>query len=236
MPHVSARPPGGLACYLSCRTGPSATARIPAQARHPCLDRGRVFRISGSTARAYAHSVITHLAARAPTLTPARCGRHVPGTCSVDGTPAGCDRVGSGQDDYSGSGRHRRHGVNIQAVTGPAGKLIWYSSALPGRTADITAARTHENVTICGRLKTPALADKAGQGAGGTFATPVTKHRDRELTIKEQSAQPGTRPTPRTLERASARLKAWQIFRRARVTPSRLTSTAKANLTLERQR
>ncbi|MFD9537005.1 hypothetical protein [Streptomyces sp. NPDC060010] len=40
-------------------------------------------------------------------------------------------------------------------------ELVWYSPALPGRTADITAARTHDIVTICERLKIPALADKA---------------------------------------------------------------------------
>ncbi|MET8509928.1 hypothetical protein ABZV60_35890 [Streptomyces sp. NPDC004787] len=38
--------------------------------------------------------------------------------------------------------------MNIHAVPGPADELIWYSSALPRRTACITTARTHEVVTI----------------------------------------------------------------------------------------
>ena len=46
---------------------------------------------------------------------------------------------------------------------------------LPPLAPDITAARTHNIITTCERLKIPALADKAYQGAGGTFATPVKR-------------------------------------------------------------
>jgi hypothetical protein len=38
------------------------------------------------------------------------------------------------------------------------------------------------------------------------------------------------------VERDVARLKTWQIFRRSRCSPNRMTSIAKAILTLERQR
>jgi hypothetical protein len=38
------------------------------------------------------------------------------------------------------------------------------------------------------------------------------------------------------LERGVARLKSWRIFRRSRRSPNRMTSIAKAILTLERQR
>jgi hypothetical protein len=38
------------------------------------------------------------------------------------------------------------------------------------------------------------------------------------------------------VERSMARLKSWRIFRRSRVSPNRMTSIAKAVLTLERQR
>ncbi|MFF3404030.1 transposase family protein [Streptomyces sp. NPDC002659] len=191
------------------------------------------FGISESTAHAYVHSVITHLSARAPSLFRAlRQAR--PEYVLADGTLVECDRVGNSQDDYSG--KHPKHGVNIQAVTGPAGELIWYSSALPGRTADITAARTHKIVTICERLKIPALADTAYQGAGGTFATPVKRYRGRELTVKQKSVNRAHARLRSPVERAFARLKAWRIFRKARVSPNRLTSIVKAVLTLEKQR
>jgi hypothetical protein len=59
----------------------------------------------------------------------------------LDGTLAECDRVGDGRADYSH--KHRRHGVNVQVVTDPDGRLLWLSPALPGRSHDLTAARTH---------------------------------------------------------------------------------------------
>lgn len=97
------------------------------------------FGISEATAHAYVHSVSELLAACAPLLTRAlRRARF--DYVLVDGTISESDRVGNSKDDYSGTAR--RHGVNIQAITGPAGELIWYSPALPGRTVDITAART----------------------------------------------------------------------------------------------
>ncbi|MEU9979527.1 transposase family protein, partial [Streptomyces sp. NPDC051014] len=89
---------------------------------------------------------------------------------------------------------------------------------------------------VTSHLKISALADKAYQGAGGIFATPVKKRRDRELTIKEKSVNRAHAPLRSPVERAFIRLKAWRIFRRARVSPNTLTSMAKAILTLERQR
>lgn len=86
--------------------------------------------------------------------------------------------------------------MNIQAVTGPAGELLWYSPALPGRTADITAARTHKIITVCERLKIPALANKAYEGAGGTFCTPFKRHGGRELTTQQKNVNARTPDFP----------------------------------------
>jgi hypothetical protein len=87
------------------------------------------FGIREATAHAYVHSVTELRAARVPSL--ARFLRRARvGHVLVDGTIAECDRAGDRERDYSG--KARRHGVNIQAVTGPAGELIWYSPALPG--------------------------------------------------------------------------------------------------------
>ncbi len=52
-------------------------------------------------------------------------------------------RVGDGRADYSH--KYRRHGVNVQVVTDPGGRLLWLSPALPGRTHDLTAARAHRS-------------------------------------------------------------------------------------------
>jgi hypothetical protein len=42
------------------------------------------------------------------------------------------------------SGKHRRHGVNVQTICAPDGRLLWASAALPGKVNDITAARRHQ--------------------------------------------------------------------------------------------
>jgi hypothetical protein len=127
------------------------------------------FRISVGTAHAYVHQVTGHLAREAPGLT--RALREADPECIlVDGTLAECDRVGDGRADYSG--KHRRHGVNLQAITRPNGKLVWISRTLPGRTHDLTAARTHRIVKTCVRLRVPALADWAYTGAGGQTPAP----------------------------------------------------------------
>lgn len=169
-------------------------AGVPAGANHVRQARGRLPH-QRSTAYTYVHGVIKLLASRASSLTQA-LRRARPEYVLVDGTLAECDRVGDS--------KAKRHDVNIQAVTGPSGQLLWFSPALPGRVVDITAARTHHIITICERLKIPALADKAYQGAGGTFCTPFKHHRGRELTTAQKAVNrahsrlrsPSSRPSP----------------------------------------
>jgi hypothetical protein len=85
------------------------------------------FGISESTAHAYTSQVIDLPAERAPgllqVLREADADFVLP-----DGTLAECDRVGDGRADYSH--KHRRHGVNVQVVTDPNGRLLWLSPAL----------------------------------------------------------------------------------------------------------
>ena len=122
------------------------------------------FGISESTAHAYTSAVLDLLAERA-----------APGLLEVlreteadfvlpDGTLAEYNRVGDGRADYSH--RHRHHGVNVQVVSDPGGRLLWLSPALPGCTHDLTAARTHRIIRICERQGVPILADLAYQGGG----------------------------------------------------------------------
>ncbi|MFF3016537.1 transposase family protein [Streptomyces sp. NPDC057939] len=89
------------------------------------------FGISESTAHAYTHAVVDLLAERAPGLLKTLC-EHDPDFILLDGTLAECDRVGDGRADHSH--KHRRHGVNVQVVTDPGGRLLWLSPALPDRT------------------------------------------------------------------------------------------------------
>ncbi|MFJ9448514.1 transposase family protein [Kitasatospora sp. NPDC101235] len=132
--------------------------------------------------------------------------------------------------------KHRRHGVNFQVITGPRGKIAWVSRALPGRTHDLTAARDHRVVKTCATLRIPAPADLAHTGAGGPFAVPIRRKPGKELTPEQRSLNRAHARFRHPVERGAATLKHWRIFRHARCSPNRLTSAAKAVLTLELQR
>ncbi|MCZ2526713.1 transposase [Streptomyces sp. HB2AG] len=191
------------------------------------------FRISVGTAHAYTSRVISLFAARAPGLLKA-LRESDPDYALLDGTLAECDRVGDGRADYSA--KHRRHGVNVQVITDPAGRLLWLSPALPGRTHDLTAARAHRIIRICERQGVPVLADMAYIGAGPWVTTPVRRPPRRELTPTRRTMNQAPSAARAPVERSVARLKSWRIFRRSRCNPNRLSSISAAVLTLERQR
>lgn len=152
----------------------------------------------------------------------------------LDGTLSECGRVGDSRADYSH--KHRRHGVNVQVVTDPAGRLLWISPALPGRAHDLTASCAHRIIRICERQGAPVLADRAYMGAGSWVTTPLRRPPGRELTPTQQTVNRALSAARAPVERGVARLKAWRIFRRSRCSPNRMSSMAKAVLTLERQR
>ena len=152
----------------------------------------------------------------------------------LDGTLAECDRVGDGRADYSH--KHRRHGVNVQVVTDPNGHLLCLSPALPGRTHDLTAARTHRIIHICERQDVPILADLAYQGGGPWVTTGIKRRPLQELTLTEKTVNRALSEARAPVERGVARLKSWRIFRRSRCSPNRMTSIAQAIVALERQR
>ena len=136
--------------------------------------------------------------------------------------------------DYSH--KHRRHDVNAQVVTDPGSRLLWLSPALPGRTHDLTAARTHRIIRTCERQGVPIVADLAYQGGGPWLTTGIKRRPHQELTPTGKARNRGLAVARAPVERGVARLKSWRIFRRSRCSPNRMTSIAKAILTLERQR
>lgn len=200
----------------------TATHRAPAPLRE-------VFEVSTQRHR----SPVGPLCGRAPGLL--RVLREAgPGYVLLGGTLAECDRVGDSRADFSQ--KHRRHGVNVQVVADPTGKLLWISPALPGRTHDLTAARTHRIIRICERQGIPVLADRAYIGAGPWVTTPIRRLPGQDLTTTRQTINRALSAARAPVERSIARLKSWQILRRARCSPHRTTVIAAAVLTPERQR
>ena len=102
------------------------------------------------------------------------------------------DRVADQKPYYSG--KHRRHGVNVQVIADPAGRLIWASAALPGSTHDLTAARNHGIVDALSSVNVMTFTDKAYQGARGSIRTPFKRHRYRPKLSRHP------RPAPRRSE------------------------------------
>ncbi|WP_157441532.1 transposase family protein, partial [Actinoplanes awajinensis] len=85
----------------------------------------------------------------------------------LDGTLIPIDRVADQRPYYSG--KHKRHGVNVQVIADAAGRLIWASAALPGRTRDLRAARQLGIIDALTSADVMTFADKGYQGARGTI-------------------------------------------------------------------
>ena len=155
----------------------------------------------------------------------------------LDGTLLRIDRVGmaGGHDRPYYSGKHKAHGVNVQVLADPAGRLVWASPALPGSRHDIAAAREHGILDAIDSADVRAVADTGYQGAGPNVAIPQRRRRldpdtghyrrlseaQKEVNITHARQRgPG--------ERVNAQLKSWKILRKIRSSPSRATTLVKA--------
>ena len=125
-------------------------------------------KISIATAYRYLHEAIEVIAARAPDLHEVVTAGLEQGWAFVclDGTLIPSTRSGersaAGHDLWY-SGKHKRHGGNIQVLTGPTGYPEWVSEVEPGSTHDITAARHHVlGAFVPGRRTRTANADRQG--------------------------------------------------------------------------
>lgn len=94
----------------------------------------------------------------------------------LDGTLTPIDRVADQKPYYSG--KHKRHGMNVQVLADPAGRLVWASPALPGAVHDLGAARIVGLIDALTATGVLTFADKGYQGAGGTLLS-SPGHRDR---------------------------------------------------------
>lgn len=93
----------------------------------------------------------------------------------LDGTLLPIDRIAADIPYYSG--KHKCHGMNVQVLTDPFGRLLRASPALPGSTHDLTAARTHGIVEELADADFKCWAEKAYQGTSGSIRGPFRGRR-----------------------------------------------------------
>ncbi|MFD0857028.1 transposase family protein [Actinomadura adrarensis] len=183
------------------------------------------FGVSTSTAWRYVTESVDLLAARAPKLdTVLRNARRdrLP-YLILDGTLVAIDRVAADRPFYSG--KHRRHGMNLQVIAAPDGRLLWVSGPLRGSVHDLKAARIWGVIRALASTGMLVLADKAYQGAGDHVLTPY-KGRDKPESQKDANRAHARLRGPG--ERANAQLKTWRILRKLRCCPFRAGRIAKA--------
>ena len=144
----------------------------------------------------------------------------------IDGTLIPIDRVAADRPFYSG--KHRRHGMNLQVIASPAKDVLWVSGPLPGSVHDLTAARIWGILRELAAADLITLADKGYQGAEHAL-TPY-KGKNKPQSQKDTNrAHAGLRSPG---ERANAQLKTWRILRKPRCCPWRAGQLAKAIHTL----
>lgn len=80
------------------------------------------------------------------------------------------------------------------------------------------------------------LADRAYQGVGPWVTTGLKRPPGGERTPTQRTVNRALTQARAPVERGRAQLKSWRTFRKSRISPNRMTSIAKALLTLERQR
>ena len=164
------------------------------------------------------------LAARAPKLRQALAAARDAGHAYlvIDGTLIPIDRVAADRPFYSG--KHRRHGMNLQVIAGPGGDIVWVSGPLPGAVHDLTAARIWGIIAELAASRLVVLGDKGYLGED-CIRTP---YRGRNKPASQKDANRAHAQLRAPGERSNAQLKSWRILRKLRCCPWRAGQIAKA--------
>ena len=199
------------------------------------------FRIGTSTVYRYLREAIGLLAAMAPTLDQAIEVAASKAYVILDGTLLRIDRVGMtcGYDRGFYSGKHKCHGVNVQVIADPAGRLVWISPVLPGARHDMGAAREHGIIDALTVAGIDTVADTAYQGGGPAVRTPQRRRRldpdtghYRRLSRNQKAVNAAHARQRGPGERVNAQLKNWRILRKIRSSPNRAGDLVAAVQTL----
>ena len=182
------------------------------------------FGVGLATAWRYVEETTALLAERAPKLRQAvrdakRAGHAY---VIVDGTLIPVDRVARDKPFYSG--KHKKHGMNLQVIASPDGDILWVSGALPGSVHDKKAEWIWGVLDELEKAGLVTLADKGYQGS--TWAKVPYKGKNKPEPQKEANrAHAKLRARG---ERANAQLKTWNILDKLRCCPWKAGRLAKA--------
>ena len=151
------------------------------------------FGIGRTTAWRYVNETVELLAARAPKLRAAVRDAKKAGHAYVilDGTLIPIDRVAADRPFYSG--KHKKHGMNLQVIASPDGDILWVSGALPGSVHDKKAEWVWG---VLGELEKAGLVTLADKGYQGSTWAKIP-YRGKNKPGAAQRSQPRPRETPR---------------------------------------
>jgi DDE superfamily endonuclease/Helix-turn-helix of DDE superfamily endonuclease len=182
------------------------------------------FGIGRATAWRYVDETVKLVAARAPKLREAVREATKAGYAYVvvDGTLIPIDRVAADRPFYSG--KHKKHGMNLQVIASPHGDILWVSGALPGSMHDKKAEWVWGVLDELERAGLVTLADNGYRGS--TWAKIPYRGRNKPEPQKQANRAHAKLRGPG--ERANAQLKAWRILRKLRCCPWRAGELAKA--------
>ncbi|MBW8707000.1 hypothetical protein MBT84_46630 [Streptomyces sp. MBT84] len=187
------------------------------------------FGVGTTTAYRYVTEAVELLAALAPSLADAVRAASAKAFVILDGTLLSIDRVAADRPFYSG--KHKKHGMNVQVIADPFGRLLWASPALPGAVHDVRAAREHGIVDALAKADIKCWADKGYRGAGGMVRTPCWG-RWETLSAGQKAVNRSHAKIRALVEQAIATLKAWRLLRKLRCSTTRITELVQAVLTL----
>lgn len=187
------------------------------------------FGISVSTVCRYVSEAVELPAALAPGLAEAVRAASRKAFVILDGTLLPIDRIAADRPFYSG--KHKKHGMNVQVLADPAGRLLWVSPALPGAVHDIRAAREHGIIDALTEAGIRCWADKGYQGARGTIRVPY-RGRWEQLSVGRQEVNRAHAQIRALGEQAMATLKTWRLLCKLRCSTTRITGLVMAVLVL----
>lgn len=127
--------------------------------------------------------------------------------------------------------KSKKHGMNMQVIADPFGRLLWASPALPGVVHDVRAAREHGIINALDQARIPCWADKCYQGARDTVRVPF-HGRWETVSTGLQAINRSQAKIRALVEQAMATLKNWRLLRKLHGSTTRITGLVQAVLNL----